>query len=348
MPLGLLDASLAAPELVEDQLSDPSDAMVEAASMMAGPVGVLGAGGKMGLHVARMARLALDRAGRASVPVIAISRFSSLRAQEEFESRGIKTVTADLLCEQTLKTLPDLGTVYFLAGMKFGSSEKPEALRLYNETMPARVAERYRDAIIVALSTGCVYPFVTPESGGCSEREPAKPQGQYAVSCFGREQAFAKASIENGTKVALIRLNYAAEYRYGVLVDIAQKVLAGESIDVTMGFVNVIWQRDAVEHVLRAEAVAASPATVLNVAGKPIVSVRELAGNFGRLFGKEPQLEGAEALTAWLNDASRSHARFGEPQVSLDEMIDRVAGWLLNGRDTYGKPTKFEVRDGKF
>jgi Nucleoside-diphosphate-sugar epimerases len=321
---------------------------VEAAQGLAAPVGVLGAGGKMGLHVARMARVALDRAGRPEVPVVAVSRFSSLRARDEFESRGISTVAADLLDENALAALPDFGTVYFLAGMKFGSAEKPDVLRLFNEVMPARVAERYRKSVIVALSTGCVYPFVSPETGGSRETDPAEPLGDYAVSCYGREKAFSEASQRNGTPVALIRLNYSVEYRYGVLVDVAQKVLNGDPVDVKMGYVNVIWQRDAVEHVLRAQAVAASPATVLNVTGKPIVSVRHLAEEFGKRFGKDPVITGSEEPTAWLNDASRAHELFGKPTVSLEEMIDRVAGWLSAGGPTHGKPTKFEVRDGKF
>lgn len=322
--------------------------MVAAASGIAAPVGILGAGGKMGLHVAGMMRKALDRAGRPEVPVVAVSRFSSLRAEEEFESRGIPAIAADLLNENALAELPDFGTVYFLAGMKFGSSDHPEALRLFNEVLPARVAERYRQAIIVALSTGCVYPFVSPASGGCRETDDPAPRGDYAVSCYGRERAFAEASQRNGTPVALIRLNYAVEYRYGVLVDIAQKVLAGQTIDLTMGHVNVIWQRDAVEHVLRAEALAASPASVLNVGGEPIVTVRFLAEEFGKRFNRTPQLTGTEEPTAWLTDASRAHELFGSPLVSLDEMINRVAAWLSSGGATHGKPTKFEVRDGKF
>jgi nucleoside-diphosphate-sugar epimerase len=333
---------------VDEELSEPSEAMVEAAHGLAAPVAVLGAGGKMGLHVARMARLALDRAGRPEAPVVAVSRFSSLRARDEFESRGISAVAADLLDEGALTGLPDFGTVYFLAGMKFGSAEQPETLRLFNEVMPARVAERYRQSVIVALSTGCVYSFVSPESGGSRETDPADPRGDYAVSCHGREKAFSEASLRNGTPVALIRLNYSVEYRYGVLVDIAQKVMEGTPIDVTMGYVNVIWQRDAVEHVLRAEAVAASPPAVLNIAGQPIISVRELAEKFGRRFDRVPIVTGSEEPTAWLNDGSRAHGLFGAPQVDLDEMIARVAAWLSAGGGTHGKPTKFEVRDGKF
>jgi dTDP-4-dehydrorhamnose reductase len=340
--------SLPATDLLEDQLSEPSDALVAAMGAVPGPIGILGAGGKMGLHVARMARLALDRAGRPEVPVVAVSRFSSLRAGEEFEIRGIQAVAADLLDGQALERLPDFGTVYFLAGMKFGSAENPDALRLYNEEMPARVAARYRQSTIVALSTGCVYPFVTPGSGGSTEEDPAAPQGDYALSCYGRERAFAEASAAHGTPVALLRLNYAVEYRYGVLVDIARQVLEGRPVDVTMGYVNVIWQRDAVEHVLRAESVAASPARILNIAGTPIVAVRELAAQFGELLRKPAVITGTEEPTAWLNDASRAHRLFGTPPTPLDEMIRRVAAWVRAGGTTHGKPTKFQVRDGKF
>lgn len=336
------------PDRIESELSKPSEAMVAAARDLTGPVGVLGAGGKMGLHLAHMARLALDAAGRPQVPVIAVSRFSSLRSKDEFESRNIFTISTDLLDEDALRGLPEFGTVYFLAGMKFGSAAHPDTLRRYNEEMPALVAQRYRRSTIVALSTGCVYPFVSPETGGSREDDEPEPWGDYAISCHGRELAFTEASARHGTQVAILRLNYSVEYRYGVLVDIARKVRAGEPIDLSMGYVNVIWQRDAVEQILRAESIASSPASTLNIAGKPVIAVRTLAEQFGELLGKKPNFTGSEEPTAWLNDASRAHALFGEPETSLDEMTDKVAGWLLAGGETFGKPTKFEVRDGKF
>ena len=313
-----------------------------------GPVGILGAGGKMGLHVASMFRLALNGAGRPEVPVTAVSRFTSLRSTDDFEKSGIPTIAADLLNPRELETLPEFGTVIFMAGMKFGSSDNPELLRQFNEEMPAMVARRYRSSVIVALSTGCVYPFVTPASGGSRESDVPGPSGEYAVSCMGRERAFEKVSLEQGTPTVLVRLNYSVEFRYGVLVDIAQKVLAGKAIDVTTGYVNVIWQRDAVEHILRSVALAQSPAVPLNVAGLPMVSVREIAGQFGKLFGKEVAIIGTEAPTAWLNNPEKAHALFGAPAASLSEMIEWVAAWLLHGGETLGKPTKFERRDGKF
>ena len=333
---------------VDEFLSRPSAAMVKMADSFAAPIGVLGAGGKMGLHVARMARRVLDEAGRPEVPVFAISRFTSVQGREEFENHGITTYVADLLDAQALAQLPDCGTIFFLAGMKFGSAENPARLRRFNEEMPAMVAERYRSSVIVALSTGCVYSFVTSQSGGSREEDGAQPSGEYAVSCYGREKAFAAASEQHGTPVALIRLNYSVEFRYGVLVDIAQKILAGEPVDVSTGSVNVIWQRDAVEHILRSSVIAGSPAVPLNVAGLPIVPVREIAENFGRIFGRPAKIVGIEEPTAWLNNPARAHELFGAPEVSLEQMIEWVAAWLANGGTTHGKPTKFERRDGKF
>jgi len=335
-------------ESIDEFLSRPSPAMIEAAGTLPAPIGVLGAGGKMGLHVAWMARRALDAAGRPEVPVHGISRFSTLRSREDFERCGIPTMSADLLNPDDLAGLPDCGTVFYLAGMKFGSADNPEALRQFNEVMPSMVAARYRSAVIVGLSTGCVYPFVTPASGGSTEEDGAEPKGDYAVSCYGRERAFVEASEANRTPVVLIRLNYSVEFRYGVLVDIAQRVLAGEPIDVTTGYVNVIWQRDAVEHVLRSAAVAQSPTIPLNVAGVPVVSVRELAERFARVFGKSVKIVGQEEPTAWLNNPAKSHSLFGAPEASLDQMIGWVAAWLTAGGGTHGKPTKFENRDGKF
>lgn len=335
-------------EAVDDWLSEPSTAAVRTAAGLVGPVGVLGAGGKMGVHMAAMLRRGLDAAGRRDTRVVAVSRFSSPGSRRPFARFGVETLAADLLDDAALASQPEFRTVYFLAGMKFGTSSNPKSLRRFNEELPARVAARFPKASIVAFSTGCVYPFVTPQSGGSREEDQVGPTGDYAVSCLAREWAFAAAAAERGTPVVLIRLNYAVEPRYGVLVDIAQRVLAGEPVDVTMGYVNVIWQRDAVDHILRAVELAANPAAVLNVAGLPIVPVRELTERFGQLFGRPVIIAGAEAATAWLNNPARAHACFGPPAASLDDAVSWTAAWLAAGGNTLGKPTKFERRDGNY
>ena len=315
---------------------------------MAAPVGVLGAGGKMGLHVSAMLRCALDAAGRPEVPVHAISRFGSVHSREAFHRFGVQTVSADLLDPASLAALPDLGTVFFLAGIKFGTSDAPHDLRRYNEEMPDMVALRYSSSSIIALSTGCVYPFAPVDSMGCSEEVDPAPPGDYALSCLGRESAFSRIARERGTPTALIRLNYSVEFRYGVLTDIALKVFHREPVDVSTGWVNVIWQRDAVEHIICSTQIAAAPAVPLNITGAPPVAVRDIALRFAKLFGREVSFHGQEQPTAWLNDASRSHRMFGAPSASLDDMVSWIAAWLLAGGSTHGKPTKFENREGKF
>jgi nucleoside-diphosphate-sugar epimerase len=214
--------------------------------------------------------------------------------------------------------------------------------------MPAKVAARFPDARFVAFSTGCVYPYVSPASGGSRESDSPSPIGDYAVSCLGRERSFMEAAARCGTPITLVRLNYAVEFRYGVLVDIAQKVLEGTPIDVTMGHVNVIWQRDAVDHILQAVSLAASPASVVNVAGAPIVSVRELAQRFGDLLDRDPLIVGTEESTAWLSNPAKACDLFGSPLVTLDEAIEWTAAWIAAGGETLGKPTKFECRNGAF
>lgn len=336
------------PDEVDDFLSTPSAAALAAAATLEGPVAVLGAGGKMGLHMAAMLRRGLDGAGRSEVTVTAVSRFGTAAAREPFSRFRVPTLSADLLDDHALAELPDFRTVYFLAGVKFGTAGRADALRRFNEEMPAKVAARFPDARFVAFSTGCVYPFVTPACGGSREADPPEPAGGYAESCLARELAFADASRRRGTPVVLIRLNYAVEFRYGVLVDVGQRLLAGEPVDVTTGHVNVIWQRDAVDHILRSVALAAAPAAVLNVAGLPIVSVRDLACRFGAVLGRQPTFTGAEQPTAWLSDPARAHRRFGPPEVGLDQAVAWTAAWLAAGHPTLGKPTKFERRDGAF
>jgi nucleoside-diphosphate-sugar epimerase len=289
----------------------------------------------------------LDQLGRKD-RVIAVSRFLTLRSRDEFESRGIETVACDLADIASLAELPEAPTVFFLAGVKFGTADSPNLLHSLNVEMPRHVAARFQRSRIVAFSSGCVYPFVGVESGGSSENTRPEPIGNYAASCLAREQAFIDAATHQGNAVVLVRLNYSVEFRYGILVDIAQRVLAGEPVDVTMGFVNVIWQPDAVAHCIQALALASSPAVVINVTGAEILSVRDLAQRCGAIAGVAVNITGREAETAWLNNAGRSHRLFGAPPTSVETMLHWIINWLRAGGETWGKPTGFERRDGRY
>lgn len=329
--------------------SEPDRGVVATLGRTDGDLLVAGAGGKMGFHLALMLRRGLDVLGSGR-KVIAVSRFGDAAAREPFEAAGITTISADLCDADAYEGLPDASSVFFLAGKKFGTSGSPEDLRRFNEEMPARVAERYAGATIVALSTGCVYPFVSPESGGSTEEDEPSPVGDYALSCLGRERAFLSASERHGTPLSLIRLNYSVDLRYGVLVDLASKILSGEPVDVTMGCFNCIWQGDAVTHTIRSLALAspAPEAFILNVTGARTLSVRETSEALGERLNLVVEFTGTEAGTAWLNNASKAHRLFGTPSVPEETLIDWVAEWVGLGRPLLGKPTHFEVRDGNY
>jgi len=332
---------------VEKSLSCPSDGLGEAMDGVDGPFLVLGAGGKMGLHVCAMLKRADDSRERGR-RVTAVSRFSTVHGRAAFEEAGVETLACDLEDDEALASLPDVPNIIFMAGAKFGTGDQPDLLRRMNVKLPRRVARRFAGARCLVFSTGCVYSMVSPSTGGSRETDPTDPPGEYAKSCLERELAFAAAARDHGSHVALIRLNYSTEFRYGVLVDIAQKVQKGEPVDLSMGWVNVIWQRDAVDHILRAFRLADTSPFILNVAGQKILSVRELAEGFGRLFGRDPILCGKEEETAWLNNAEKSHSLFGPPVARIEEMLEWTAAWIQSGAGTFGKPTGFEKRSGKF
>ena len=326
-------------EELHQAASEPTPAALSAVDACPGDILVLGAGGKMGLHLCLMLRRCLDQLGREDA-VTAVSRWGDAAAREEFESHAIPTLACDLTSAAELASLPDAPNIFFLAGVKFGTANNPELLRRMNVEMPQQVAARFASSAIVALSTGCVYSFVTPESGGSTESDPTDPPGEYAQSCRGRELAFA----DSGARCSLIRLNYAVDLRYGVLVDIAQRAHAGLPIDVRTGYVNVIWQGDACAYIIAALAHASSPPFILNVTGSRTLRVRDIAER----LAVTPTFNGEEAPTAWLNNASRSHQLFGAPRVGEDELIQHVAKWLQAGGETLDKPTHFETRDGSY
>lgn len=328
-------------------IATPDEATIEMLRPGSGDFAVLGAGGKMGFHLCLMLRKALDQLGRRDT-VRAVSRFGSVRAREEFEAIGCEVIAADLSEPDQLAGIPHCENIFYLAGVKFGTSHDPGLLDKMNVVMPRLVSERFRDSTHVALSTGCVYSFTTPESGGSTEEDATEPPGAYARSCKGREQAYLDAAQRYGTRSSLIRLNYSIDLRYGVLVDLALKVKAGDPIDLGTGYVNVIWQGDAIRHTIRSLALASAPPFVLNVTGPEILRVRDIASGLGSRLDCEVSFTGEEAPTAWLNNAGRSHQLFGEPKVPVDTMLDWIVEWLEQGGELLGKPTHFEVRDGQY
>lgn len=326
---------------LEDFLSAPSDADVEAMAQIKGDIIILGAAGKMGPSLTRRVRRAVERAGT-KARTIAVSRSGSLAIE------GVEDVAADMLDRSQVMKLPDAANVIFLVGRKFGSTGNEPLTWAVNTLVPSYVSERYRGSRIVAFSTGNVYPFLPIESGGATESTRPAPIGDYAQSTLARERIFEYYSNLNGTPMLLLRLNYAIDLRYGVLVDIAQKVLAKIPLDLTMGYANVIWQGDANSVCLRSLTKCESPARFLNLTGLECVSVREAAQYFGRKFGVEPIFEGRESPTALLSNASLCREWFGEPTVGVPELMDMVASWLSAGGRTLGKPTHFETRTGTF
>jgi hypothetical protein len=334
-------------EELGELISRPRPEAIEMFSHIDGDIMFLGVSGKIGPSLARMAKRACDSAG-VKKRIAGVARFDSGELQQNIESYGIETIKGDLLDPGFLNSLPEVKNIFYLAGMKFGSDGNLPLTWAVNSLLPGLVAEKFRNSAIVAFSTGCVYPLVAVSSGGSTESDMPVAAGEYAQSCLGRERMFQYGSNKSGTKVTLVRLNYSVEMRYGVLTDIALKVRNRLPVDLAMGYFNVIWQGDMNDFVLRSLEYVQSPAKILNVTGPEILSVRETASEFGRLFGINPEFVNTEAETALLSNSSEAFRLFGKPEVPAAKVIKWIADWLKEGGRLLGKPTHFEVRDGKY
>ncbi len=335
-------------EELEDFMTAPSPALAADLVAVDGDILVLGVGGKMGPTLARMAKRAAP-----GKRVIGVARFSDPAVKASLERHGVECIGCDLLDRSALQRLPNVKdgvrNLVFMAGHKFGATGNTALTWMMNVGVPAMVADTFAELRTVVFSTACVYPFVPVDGPGASEDTPATPPpGDYANSCVGREKMFEYVSRQRGTPGRFVRLSYAIDMRYGVLYDVASTVFAGAPVDLTMGHADVIWQGDANEQSLRLLAHCTTPASPINITGPRHLSVRWLAGEFGRRFGKAPVFDGQEAPTAWLLDTSQACSLFGPPRVPIETMIDWVADWVARGGPSLGKPTHFSTRDGKY
>lgn len=338
---------IASLEELDDLLSTPSPALIEFFSRLEGDIIILGIAGKIGMTVGRLAVRAAAAAGKQR-RVIGVARFSNPENRRQLEAQGLETIACDLLSPEAVRQLPQVPNVIFMAGRKFGTDGEEDQTWAMNTLPAAYVGEHFRQSRIVAFSTGCVYPLVPMESCGCTEEVPPSPVGEYSQSCLGRERLFQYCARTYGAKVLLFRLNYAIDLRYGVLHDIARAIYEGRPVDNTVGYYNCIWQGDVAEAALRALELAGTDCPALNVTGPEIASTEQTARLFGALMGREVTFKGTPGNLGYLNNAARMFRLFGYPRVSLEQMIRWQANWILDGGISIGKPTHFEVNNGKF
>ena len=329
------------------KLSATNSALIADIKKLDGDIMILGLGGKMGPSLGLLALNAIREAG-VNKKVIGVSRFSNKKMELDLQIAGIETIAGDLLDEKFLEQLPNCKNIIYMAGNKFGTAGNEHFTWVMNAYLPGRVAEKYKASRIVIFCSGNIYPFMPTDCQGANEQLKPSPIGEYAQSCLGRERVFEHFSIKNQTPMLIYRLNYAVDLRYGVLLEVAKAIFHGKLIDITTGYVNVIWQGDANRYALRSLLHCESPAKKLNITGPEIISIERLAHTFGKIMNRQVNIIGKSAPTALLNDASHSFELFEKPEVELDQIIEWTAQWVMSGGEELNKPTHFQEREGNF
>jgi nucleoside-diphosphate-sugar epimerase len=332
---------------LDELLTRPEPETVRVLRQLTSPLVILGAGGKMGPTLAVLALRAARAAGRRT-DVIAVSRFSDPQARRWIEARGVRTIAADLLERDQMRRLPAAENVIYLVGLKFGTGRNPAATWAMNTLAPAAAVDRYSAARLVALSTGNVYPMVRVVDGGADESHSLTPLGEYGNAAVARERILQFQAARYGTRMAVLRLNYALDLRYGVFRDVAQRVWQGAPIDLRNGYCNCIWQGDANNRILQALDLVDHPPAVYNLTHRSRISIRTLAEIFGRLLRRQPRFRNREAATALLSNPARLDAHLGQPRTPLDVVARWTARWVAEGQRSLERPTRFEVRDGRY
>jgi len=333
---------------LDEILSRPSAQLVALMRRLQGDLVVLGAGGKIGVTLCRTAVRAIEAAG-VKKKVIAVDLFPDAMAKDLLVRYGAEPVACNLLDRAAVAKLPQAPNVIFMAGRKFGTQGAVEMTWAMNVMVPHNCAEHFQKSRIVVFSTGCVYPLATAASGGCTEEIPPAPVGEYAQSSLGRERVFGYYSQNHGTRVCLYRLNYAVELRYGVLFDIGTQVFKGEPVNNNVGQINCLWQGDVNNHAILALDLCESPYGILNDTGPETLATRFVGEEFARHFGKKATyLCEQEGPVGYLSNPSRALDRFGYPTVAPRTILRWIAEWMQQGGRSLGKPTHFEVSDGKF
>jgi nucleoside-diphosphate-sugar epimerase len=328
-------------------LSWPPPELIETVRELDGDLMILGAGGKMGPTLCMQAQQAIATGG-SDKRVYAVSRFSDPGVGQTLRQAGVETIACDLMDPKALEKLPAAGNVVYMVGHKFGTTGQEESTWAINAHLPGQVIQHFAGTRMVVFSSGNVYPLSPVAHGGSTEETPPAPIGEYAQSVLGRERIASYFARQAEVSMLLLRLNYAVELRYGVLLDIAQKVWTGTPVDLRMGHVNVIWQGDASAYALRALNLTDSPPRVLNVTGPETLSVRTLALTLGKHMGRTPVFEGIEQPDALLSNAQRAFALLGYPHTPIGKVLEWTAEWVMAGQPVYDKPTKFQARDGRF
>ena len=254
--------------------------------------------------------------------VYGAARFRGETAYKYTAANGITPIRFDVTQDDPAE-LPDVDVVF----LEIWDPGQPAQMWDVNFFGVGRVVERY--AGIADIVNGSTINVYGDGPDPASEETPTRPTSDYGRSRFAQEKLIDYFCWRGGKKGIHVRYAHANTVQAGLVRRMAETILARESLGPNPDArVQVMALEDTVHVTLAAVSRATCPPLAVNCCHPRVWTYRQLADTLQARLGRGSVVfdreTGGGEHSAYA-DVSRMLAWFGEPEVSLETLFERVA-----------------------